>query len=432
MALNNQSGLSERDKEMQLVVIILAIMIVGYLFWYFWGDYVKQAWLYYVQLEGYLTYYTAFYDPALKKQARLLIEWAQESSPAAVNMEMYFQIRHGIIARSPHNYILYAFLLILAFLLYRKRSQFRGVPTLKSLLSTEYKIWPTLEFIRRFDPLKHWNELRGVGRYMVSPFTYTVENKILKNYLAESKNDRFFDMDRAEVVMIECLGRPFTKYSDLTGTEMALLTMVLAKELDDRYSRYKDLMAFQAIEMSAVKSSGEYMDRLLKIHFSPVMNLLDGDYSAKSNNALISELMKSSIKEDKKIKDLRKREPYGVPLSAIEVFSKHIRSHAYVSTLIVGACRHVRRKGKFPPGRLVYLKPWDRHLFLLLNNSPYYVPENESPHQMVSGFSSEVMGVYAHFQHEVYAERALQKPYVYTAVTGIKQRLIKQNIIAND
>ncbi len=425
MAANNQRD----DSPLGPILVIAACLLGVMAAWYLLQPYAAEFWIQYSKLEAYLVLATTS-DEGVRYQATKLLEWLDAAKPSAVNEQMFSGIRESILGKGWHNYLLSLLLLIVAFRSWKMHQSYRGTPSLDSLIATEHRVWPALEFVRRFDPFEHWNELRGPGRYALTPFVYAAENGVIKNYKARSKKDRLFQRDIAAKVLAESLGVRFSSYMSLTPFEKALVVLVAAKYLDDKYPHYKTLLGWFAREMAAVEQSALVESLLLRV-CDPIMAVLDGsqDVSTKKCLPIFADIISAMLSEQKATEKKRAQDKYAAQESTLEFFTRMTKSHAYVKTLIVGISRSVKRRGKFPPGRLVFFKPWDRHLFLILSNSPYYLPKSASPYRFVSGFFAEVIGVYAHYQHEVFAGRGLEEPFVETGVTSLRKHIARQNLI---
>ncbi len=417
-------------------VLAIIVCIFGVLAYSFGLPYLKRFWLMYVQVEGYLTHMMSF-TAEIKEQSRLLMEWTEVSTAQSVTERKFYMIRNHILFYGTHNYIISAVLLFISFLIYKKWDLYSGMPSLTTLLNTEYKVWPALEFVRRFDPFKHWKELRGVGRYSLSPFVFSVENKILKNYKKPSKKDRVFDEIRAYEVGEKLLGKEFSSYQNLDPIYKAHVALVVAKELSvssdpkDKkkgFVRYDELLRYFAVEFSDVDQNRSSFYKYLNEVLNPLMVVLDTrKVPNKSRVDVINDMNKWLISNDKKVQKLKLHEDYGVRDSELDRFTKYKNKFYYDITLMIGMNREVKRKGKFPPGRLVFFKAWDRNLFLTISNVPYYV--SDRPFFFVKGFSPEVMIQFSHYQHESFAKRKLDQPYIGTFVSSLKKELIQKNII---
>lgn len=425
----NRANPESGDSIQKLIILIIGLFVLVVLVGLA-SPYLVKFWLWYAKIEGYLTYATTYSDE-YRKYAQNLIKWTSRVEPNDVTAELYDAARNTVLSKGLHNYLGMAVLFFMSFLVWKKGNGYRGVPTLNSLLETEHKVWPALEFVKRFDPFVHWSETKGVGRYMVSPFVFCSENGILQNYASNKKKDRVFLDDVAVNKLVDVLGDRFETFSKMTVFEKITILLIVAKDLDDDYKDYDLLLGYFARHLANVKQPA-YVKELMGLVVDPVMEFLDGVSDIATSNKFALDIIKLLKKNDAYIAAEKKKNPYMTTISTLTFIRSFTQLHAYKTTLIIGASRNVKRKGKFPSGRLVFLKPWDRRLFLLLNNSPYYVPENQDPYRFVSGFSAEVIGAFAHYQHEVFSKRALVTPYVETGVVGIKRMLAKQNIIDYD
>lgn len=433
MAANNTPAGGDTSSVGSLIAVgfVLILLII---LWYLVQPYATKAWLTYIQVEAYAAKATTPIE-SVQKPASSVIEWAKTAEVKEVDKLKYDGARY-VVGRGWHNYLVVLVFLGFAFAIWKKHSTYKGVPNLDQLLSTEHRVWPSLEFVKRFNPYRQWKELEGAGRFMVSPFIYCCENGIIANYTSPKKGERKFLDEKAESVLIESLGKPFTSFSELSMTEQVVITILLAKYTES-YKNYNKLNGFFARTLAEV-SAPEYVSTLITMTVKPVMELLDGvtpkEKGQKNDKKNVIkdqniELLLVAVKKEFEAAEKKKQSGTIGVESGLGVLREAKKYHTYVSTMIVGLSRNVKKKGKFPAGRLIFIKPWDRKLFMLLSNSPYYVPRNLAPYRFVSGFSAEVIGVCAHYQHEVYAERALPKPHVQTGIEGLKSHLKKQNLI---
>lgn len=418
--------------------ITFMIMVIGFIMIviYFIKDEVIAAWLLYARMEAYIVLYTNWWDLDLQYQAARMIQWTREVNPDHVSYDMYVRVRTAILGAGYHQYVLMVPMLIIGIYRYRKWASYRGIPTVEGIIATERKVWPTLEYLYRCNPLKEFDEMRGVGRYMISPFVYVSERACLKGYKEKNKADRFLSEEKLKEELIKDLGRQFTSFQDLTGTEITLVALILGKDLEGKYRGYQDMLRFVAIKMADIKRDPDSLDKFLVRLFQPVAELLDTpvadlkSFKAKgAGKPFVKDLIREALANQAAIQAIRKKEPYAPDVSAYEWISGLKKKNKYVTTLLANACRIKKRNGKFPACRLVFFKPWNRKLYLIISNTPYYLKDEHSPYQFISGFSTEVLGIFGHLQHELYAGRAIREPMVYTAVGGITNRLKKQNFI---
>lgn len=425
-----------QDKSNDGLSFFLVFFIVISALLYLGKPYLITAWLHYAKVESYVTSLGATTAKAEKQASNLYSTWLDKQVGGSMSWDGASSIRHNVLSKGYHNYLIAFILLLYVILIFKKWNHpYKGLPSLESLIKTESAVWPSLEFIKRFNPFIHWNnELRGIGRFMLSGLSISVENGIIiiPKTGNTSKKDRVFNDDKAKSYYIKTLGPSFVSYSDLPVFYQVFTVILIAKELRGNYKEYDSLMRFFSIELSDTsnkKKTEKYITDLCR----PIMSLLDNKVDDGDQHPLIKNMIIAIKKEHENVSttiegDIKK---YGGNYSGVKstlaIFRAYKHSFAFASTYVIGAGRYVRRHGKFPAGRLVFFKPWDRHLFLLLSNTPYYTDHN--PHQFVVGFSAEVLGCFGHYQHEVFAQRRLDTPYVYTAVSGLKSRLAKQNII---
>ena len=424
---SNQNA--DGDQSIVWMAIIIISIIGGV---YFLSPYARQFWLYLVQFESYLLLGTTF-DDGLRAQAWAAIEWARNAHPEAISQTLYFDVRHHILRHGNHNYVFTVVLLVMSVMSYRRFQGYMGTPTVEGLITTERRVWPVLEFIYRVNPLAIWSELRGPGRYPVTPYTHACENEYLRNPDATSKKNRHFDVTQARSVLIEQLGDLFQGYQQMPLFDQVVITLVASHECQKR-SEFNGWLREFSITLAELKEDkqDEVLRRITEL-VHPVMALLDGnDYDSALDQNLTKPLLARLIEEDSKAKSARAKDRYMARSSTLEVFDGMKGRHAYNTTLLAACLQNAKRRGKLPPGRMVFLKPWDRQLFLTVSMNPYYVANPSQRHKFVSGFVAETVGIYSHLQHEYYARRGLTKPYVDTGVFGLRDRLALQNIIEKE
>jgi hypothetical protein len=148
------------------------------------------------------------------------------------------------------------------------------------LLKTEHKIWPALEFVKRVDPHAVWRELKGQGRYDVTPLVYAIENGILpggrKLLTAGKKDDFVYDKSKAHAVLEKQLLGPFTSYMDLSGTQKALITLSVAKDMEVDFAKFDDIHRLFTLAFANIKQKKHVLDNYLNAICNPLMRVLDG------------------------------------------------------------------------------------------------------------------------------------------------------------
>lgn len=400
-------------------ILLGAVMVLGYLAL----PYLTIAWVHYVKIEGYLTLLTSL-DEGAKYQATKLIEWANEVNPENIGFKIFRDINYGIIARGNHQYILLFILLLIAVPATRKWGMYKGLPTIDSLIKTEHRLWPHLIYFKKFDPNVFWNELRGHGRYMLTPFVFCVENKILTNYKSKRASERIFHSDVAEHVLVKSLGSKFISFQDLSGMEQLLVAHCLGFELEQIFQINKISATYFSKRWVNLEKANEYWSDYLK---DSLMAFLDGDKYRSSGMPAINDLIEEVKKDHKQYLNKIKHNPYTKSMSIFKYCESVNTLHGYNNTVLIALMRYIKRKGKFTASFYPYFKRVSRELHQLISFTPYY--EDDLSHQMISGFPTECIAAFSHYQHELFAKRSLNRPYVGTAVTSIKKRLLDQNII---
>lgn len=416
----------------QSFLILCGAMLMFLIGFYLFRDQLVSMWLLYVRMEGYLVLLTNI-DPNLLQQAEQLIQWTYDARVEDVTAADITYINSTIIGGSNHNFIFVILVIVSGYFIKKKWGVYKGAPTLKSLLATEHLIWPTQEFVKRFDPSKEWkSELRGIGRYPLTPFIHGVENGYLRNMGASDKNERVFDEEKCTEVFIDIIGEKTPDLIDIPAFYKATITLVAGKWLGLKaFPQYNELLRFFAIELSYVKISNVEMEAYLNKVLNPLFEYLAGKEKPNVSDCplIIKELISALKKDHAKCESILKDEPFSLLRSVYKKMELAHSSHCYLKTYMIGLLVGVKEGGKFPPGRLVFLRPWERELYLIISNAPYFQSDVEERYRFISGFSVEVIGIFAQYQHEKYARRRVADSKVYNAVAGVKKRLLEQNLI---
>jgi hypothetical protein len=466
-------------------LVLTFLLLVGLMaLIYVLTPYYEYYWYYMVKVESWLASSYSFGD--LREKTNGVITWLATKQPGNISELERARIENLYLKNLWHRFALYLLLLWMAYKVFAKRNIYTGKPTLESLLKTEHQIWPTLEFVKRFDPVAKFSELKGVGRYQERPVIFSANSKIIDNFVStvkKSKADRRFNVATANQVFTKQLGRPVTSFLELPPMTKAALTLAVAKDLPDHFtstniygekvSAFNDVLRLFSIELSKVDIPRKDMDDFLDDLTRPLMQLLDGQVwhlsigeMAKNNDVKESLkrrfggtkpeyselsklrqfqgtnfLAKSKIKtEYPLIRDLvsavctqHVEEAFDFRIdreTTYTAFRSLILKHAYSNTLITRATFLAKRNGKFPAGRLVSFRPWDRDLFFALANPLKYVKDiNKIDKQLT--FPCEFLGVMSHFYHELLMGSKVTTPFVTRAVRGLHEKLVEQNVLAD-
>lgn len=472
------------------IVYIIAFMLCMGFYVYVIQPKIDTAWVVFVLYEAKLISLYASGD--LLDRALDVIAWAEVSTGKDVTPNVKAVIEGNLLEGAWHRWVIYIGLLSTSYFIYRKRSAYSGLPDIESLLKTEHKIWPALEFVKRFDPTTEFKELSGIGRYTMSPAVFSAETKIIPNMASTaggSKFDRVFDEPRAYKVFTDQLGGKFTSYSDLPAFHKVLITLSVAKDLPFYFEEYDSLLRFFAKEFADTNQKKEDLEKYAGDICQPLMDALDGNiYFGKSNfvkddNQLINKyvtkaktlpkgeaddfLLKNGIKKRlfkyqilshhkvmlgssyegnvrlSKIKHplIRrvvealfkqhlndKSNKTIIRKTTFETFHGFLGRRAYISPLVLDACRMAKRNGKFPPGRMIFFRPWDRLLFNLISGALKY-DTKENRGIVIKSNICEINGAMSHYFIEELAGRKIVDPQVESAVEGLKTKLIEQNVI---
>lgn len=428
MPVQNRPGNSSEDDIIGVVVVGVLIVVGFFALVYF----LRPVWLWYSTVEAYLSFYTSF-SHSSKVAAANFLHWASTHTGDDVNQAVFNAVRKEVLSNGIYRYILTGVSLAMLWLAYDRRRLYHGAPSINSLLSTEYRVWPTLRFVKAFNPLTAWNELKGEGRYADSPFAFAAKNDLIVNLSSKSKSTRRLDRQRSSEVFAEQLGKRFTSFNDLTGFEAVVVTLIACREVGISWDKgYRTLLDDLTKIMCKVKVSPTTLSKELHSVCMPVLIRLD-DLEAKTSKSsipLINTIADTLVSNHQSVLKKRSQSSACLDQSAREFFSNRASRHAYTYTLLTSLIRDTKRNGKFPSGRLVALRYWDRPLFMLIATNPFYVPYERKPEEFVNGMFVEAGGVIAHYQCELYAGRALVAPHVVTAVDALEFKLILQNVIA--
>jgi hypothetical protein len=482
----------KNDSLQDYFVYIIIFMAFIFFYMYYLQPKIDEAWLVMVLYES--KFITLYATGDLLFRAQDVVAWAEKTASSEVTQSAKSMIESNVLQMAWHRWFLYCGLLISSYFIYKKRSAYSGLPSIQTLLKTEHKVWPTLEFVKRFDPIVSFKELSGIGRYTMSPAVFAAETKIIPNMASTaggSKYDRLFDKARAYKVFTTQLGPRFKNYADLPAFHKAIITLTVAKDLPFHFKEYDDLLRFFSKEFADTNQTSKELESFLDKICQPLMDALDGStYYGRSNlvetsNTLVSKyitkaetlpktdrkafLLKHGIeKKYWKYKILSNHKimmgsdyKRSVSLSKIkhplirrivdsllnqhiddksnktlirettfDVFHGFLGKRAFISTLILDACRMAKRNGKFPPGRLVFFRPWDRLLSSLIGGALKY-DDKENRAIVTKSNVCEINGAMAHYFIEELAGRKIVDPQVEAAVEGLRSLLIQQNVIVN-
>lgn len=418
MATNQQSNKEDSDFVGLLVFLfLLAAVVAGAIY------FLRPVWMHYSVIEGYLTFYTSFSHED-KMAASKMIYWMNTHSADDVTIDVFNAVRNEVLSNGMYRYIAFLISLVPLIFLQMRRNLYSGLPSMKSLLSTEWRTWPTLRFIKAFNPLTKWDEIQGPGRYAISPFTFAVENSLLTNLKSNRKSDRQLLVDKACEAFEKQVGPRFTSFSDLNGFQASLIVLISSREAGWSWDDgYKDLLDLMVRLMCSVKTPNKEMNQSLLDISQPVLDLIDGKpISARKKPAhpLLKRLVADLAKTDTVQEDI---------LTGVQLMRSISRKHAYNTTVIAELLRTTKRSGKFPPGRVVMYRYWDRALFMLISTSPYYVSSEYAPEVFDNGMLVEAAGPMAHYQAELFAKKSVTTLHVETAVNALAEKLSKQNVI---
>lgn len=467
-------------------VVIIAFLVVGILFFasQFLTPYFEALWFYTVQAEAHLAKLYSF--GGLEDRTDDVIAFLSQRTPSTISDLEKLNIEERYLKILWHRYAFFIVLLFMAYKIHVKRSAYTGKPTLESLLKTEHKIWPALEFVKRFDPTTQFAELKGIGRYQERPLIFAGNSKIIDDYVnsvRKSKKERVYNEEVARKVFVDQLGLQVSSFMELPAMAKAAITLAVAKDLPDyfttkniygeRTAAYNELLRIFSIELSKTGTKRKEVDRFLDEFTEPLMLLLDGKtwhismkemLKNKDFNAMCGRVFGSRDPGETRLKEIRQFSRASFEFSSVvktefpmmaklvnavceqhvddsfnfriarkttyTAFRELILQHAFSNTLITRASFLAKRNGKFPAGRLVCFRPWDRTIFFALSNPLKYVEDVSTIDKQLS-FPCESLGLMSHFYHELNNGSRIKNPFVDRAVRGLHQKLVEQNVLAD-
>jgi hypothetical protein len=520
-------GDNNRDPDQELFSMLLGLCILLVVVVYLWPTIEGYIWLSMVKIHAGVIATTSYIE-TINSQASFLWGWVTDKTPANLNNDARTKIDDFIAENSFIRWLGLPLLGYLSYAIFKKRSAYLGLPDINSLLKTEHKIWPALEFVKRVDPHSIWNELKGLGRYDVTPLVFAIEQKIIpggRKLLSSGKKDDFvYDKSKANAVFEKQLLGPFTSYMELTGLQKTLVTLSVAKDMADDFGKFDDIHRLFALALSNIKQKDNTLDSYLNSLCNPLMRVLDGTLiygnsnqvkkqhpsvktamksilaqKLKSNNLELagpgkylfkdgSEYTQSQLKSkginldvtnhELERKGLKKNLSGYLLLSNHSVFfgatftgskskssisnnlineliqsvlGQHFKFyfddsqnvlttyklfrtlpnyHAYNGTILLSGHRQSKRFGKHTSGRLTFFRHWDRSLAAIISATPCYKANNfNTPN---TTYIPEALGVASHYFLELYKGARIDIPSVDTAVDGLQNTLIDQNIIRSE
>lgn len=276
------------------------------------------------------------------------------------------------VATMVGDYLKYPVIVIMAFLaviLYSTstKTAFRKIYSMTSLLNQERENWPVISPVVGLD-LVNTDIDEGPWAMFIPPMDFAKKNKLLRKEFkptAEGKLDRTQKIEvtiiksKANQVFVQQLGQPFRGVEKMPIHYRALFAIFAAKANADRDNC--DNMLHQ-IAISAERSN--------KLNFSGADALLKKHLPSK-------------------------------------VVQKIVNNHAYELTLMATMLGVARMDGVIASAQFLWLKPYDRSLWYVLNT----VGRRTAP--------PETAGVFAHWLAEKAIGRKLTVPMVEQATIAL-------------
>ncbi|WP_199028889.1 hypothetical protein [Ralstonia sp. ASV6] len=247
--------------------------------------------------------------------------------------------------------------------------------TLHTFTDEQSKHYPHLKLFRKVDLT---SQSINVGKYRMADTekAFAIKHKLLDR--GAKPGEYRINRDRAAALFRAQMGPLWRTPKHLTKWEAAVLAIVLPRiaALDSKMSErdYKAAMADT--------------ERMLATFWKCA-----GDSYNKETDRIDLDMSEAVVV-------LRKY--WNAP-----TVRGYFKRHAYVYTLIYAMLTDARRLGVLPPSEFRWLRVADRRLWLVVDNVG-----------RITAFT-EVAGIYSHFLHESKRKRALEKPAIDSAVTGL-------------
>lgn len=362
MAGGGQQQQGGADNSLGFLWILIALFIVVLVVWYVWHAQIV-AFVFKIKLFeiAVIRLFTSALDP-LKTEMETV-------SVASVTVSQLGQLSDivGRYMRFPLAGVLGFF----AFLLYRASAanNFRKIYTMKTLQKQEQENWPQIMPTTKLDLAKEHID-QGKWAMAMTPMQFAKENKLVKEEEKAPEEGELRKSKRilptvieakANSIFVRQLGQPWTKVKTLKKHAQALFAVFAAKANGDRDAAQKLLWQLAASSVGRLNYSG--VDQLLKKH---------GD--------------------SKVVKEV-------------------INRHAYEYTVMASMLELARTDGVLASAEFVWLKPYDRHLWFILNT----VGRQTAP--------AEIAGVYAHWIAEKAVGRKMVIPMISEATNALQVAL---------
>lgn len=350
------------DNSMGFLWITIALFIAVLVIWYVWH---AQIVAFVFQIKLFEIAIVSLFSTGLDS-----LKQAIQSTPTT-NITI---MQLGAVSELVGKFIrfpLAGILVVLSFLLFRTSAanNFRKVYTMKTLQKQEEENWPQIHPTVNLDLANEHIE-QGKWAMAMTPLQFAKQHKLIKEEMKAReegelrKTQRILPVviqSKANSVFVQQLGQPWTGVQALKKHERAFFAIFAAKANGDREVTQKILWQMAASSTGRLNFSG--VDQLIKKH---------------ADTKLVKEI---------------------------------ISRHAYTYTVMASMLELARCDGVLASAEFIWLKPYDRHLWFILNT----VGRQTAP--------PEVAGVYAHWIAEKAVGRRMVIPMVAEATNALQVAL---------
>lgn len=307
------------DSSSDFLWMFAAIIGVGLIVWYFFGEDIKF---------GYLTYrlmqakFIAIFLPTSTLleyinliEGNMVSKWSMDEINVVGGHIGYF------VCIPPAMWLGWK-----AWIVFQKNpmEKFKRVLSMQSLKESEVKLWPYIAPVVDIDFMKQ-DFFKGPFAMGQKPYDFAVKYKLLEDEL----NTSSLDKNKATKFFVSQLGRPFNGLDSLKRHEKAFIAICAA------YGLGKKDEAMEAVNQIALSTRGLPFEKM------PSVDPAKGLYKYLEHKDVQNQLKRS----------------------------------AYVYTTIMFMIEFARTTGVFPSSFFVWLKPRDRTMWYCINatgrNTPW-------------------------------------------------------------
>jgi len=386
------AGQEGGDKNTYYILWVIALIgFVGFIVWYFFGEPLKQAFLFIKVYELMAISFVLDLTtqiPGIGKSIQSVAETvgaelalAKRVTPSTITLSIaeLLSVATGEMLRYPVG----IYLIFISYFVYKSSVQARLKRkfNMKTLAAQEQVVWPQIKVATKHDILDQDLD-NGPWAMAMSPVQFCKKNKLVSIEVAPQAGSDFLkakspgftvvvDRARTERAFSVQLGRSFQGVEQMPPHRRALFAVFAARGC-------RDSKAAQSLVKQLAISGAE----------------------GKLNFEGVNELLKKHVK-NKAVKEICER-------------------HAYEFTLFISLLLFAREDGVVPSSEFLWVKPLDRRLWYVINNVGRQTP------------SVEVGGIFCHWYHEMALKRPLSCPKVQAAVTAVELALTEVIYIPDD